>query len=197
MHHEENCHHRRGKLGHGAGHRADALDARRTASRSGRTAPTSWKSCARGASTKSICPDLSCPPRLKSRAASKKPSPERTIVLGVMPSAHARELYRAMRPHVEPQMPFSSAPPRDSSLHTHARISEVIAEEIGQIDSASRIAVLSGPSFASKSPRRPHRGGSRLRRMRRSPPKSRKNSPARVSASTPTTTSSAPKSPAP
>jgi glycerol-3-phosphate dehydrogenase (NAD(P)+) len=68
------------------------------------------------------------------------------IVLGVMPSAHAREIYRAMRPLVEPDSIFVSAT-KGLEPDTHARISEVIAEEMG-LDSSSRIAVLSGPSFA-------------------------------------------------
>jgi glycerol-3-phosphate dehydrogenase (NAD(P)+) len=68
------------------------------------------------------------------------------IVLGVMPSAHARELYRAMRPRVEPNSIFVSAT-KGLEPDTHARISEVIAEEMG-LESPSRIAVLSGPSFA-------------------------------------------------
>ena len=68
------------------------------------------------------------------------------IVLGVMPSAHAREIYRVMRPLVEPDSIFVSAT-KGLEPDTHARISEVIAEEMG-LDSPSRIAVLSGPSFA-------------------------------------------------
>jgi glycerol-3-phosphate dehydrogenase (NAD(P)+) len=68
------------------------------------------------------------------------------IVLGVMPSAHAREIYRAMRPLVGPDSIFVSAT-KGLEPDTHSRISEVIAEEIG-LDSPSRIAVLSGPSFA-------------------------------------------------
>jgi glycerol-3-phosphate dehydrogenase (NAD(P)+) len=68
------------------------------------------------------------------------------IVLGVMPSAHAREIYRAIRPHVKPGSIFVSAT-KGLEPATHARISEVIAEEMG-LDSSSRIAVLSGPSFA-------------------------------------------------
>jgi glycerol-3-phosphate dehydrogenase (NAD(P)+) len=65
------------------------------------------------------------------------------IVLGVMPSAHAREVYRAMRPHLEPGTVFVSAT-KGLEPATHARVSEVISKEIPQ----SRIAVLSGPSFA-------------------------------------------------
>ena len=68
------------------------------------------------------------------------------IVLGVMPSAHAREVYRAMRPHLEPGAVFVSAT-KGLEPATHARISEVISAEISR-DSAPRIAVLSGPSFA-------------------------------------------------
>jgi glycerol-3-phosphate dehydrogenase (NAD(P)+) len=68
------------------------------------------------------------------------------IVLGVMPSAHAREVYRAMRPHLEPRAVFVSAT-KGLEPATHARISEVIAGEIAQ-NPPPRIAVLSGPSFA-------------------------------------------------
>jgi glycerol-3-phosphate dehydrogenase (NAD(P)+) len=68
------------------------------------------------------------------------------IVLGVMPSAHAREVYRAMRPHLDPRAVFVSAT-KGLEPATHARISEVIAGEIPQ-SPAPRVAVLSGPSFA-------------------------------------------------
>jgi glycerol-3-phosphate dehydrogenase (NAD(P)+) len=68
------------------------------------------------------------------------------IVLGVMPSAHAREMYRAMRAHLEPHSVFVSAT-KGLEPATHARISEVITAEISQKFSP-RIAVLSGPSFA-------------------------------------------------
>jgi glycerol-3-phosphate dehydrogenase (NAD(P)+) len=71
---------------------------------------------------------------------------EADIVLGVMPSAHARGLYRAMRPHLRLDSVFISAT-KGLELATHARISEVIADEMG-LSSPSRIAVLSGPSFA-------------------------------------------------
>jgi len=70
------------------------------------------------------------------------------IVLGVMPSAHAREIYRAIRPLAESGSIFVSTT-KGLEPDTHARISEVIAEELG-IDPASRVAVLTGPSFASE-----------------------------------------------
>jgi len=68
------------------------------------------------------------------------------IVLGVMPSAHAREIYRAMRPHVQPSAVFVSAT-KGLEPASHARISEAIAQELGRSGS-SGVAVLSGPSFA-------------------------------------------------
>ena len=71
---------------------------------------------------------------------------EADTVLGVMPSAHAREIYRAIGPHVEAGSVFVSAT-KGLEPATHLRISEVIAEETRR--SAPRgIAVLSGPSFA-------------------------------------------------
>jgi glycerol-3-phosphate dehydrogenase (NAD(P)+) len=70
------------------------------------------------------------------------------IVLGVMPSAHAREIYRLMRPHVISDSVFVSAT-KGLEPATHARMSQVIAEEMALHDS-SRVAVLSGPSFAQE-----------------------------------------------
>jgi glycerol-3-phosphate dehydrogenase (NAD(P)+) len=68
------------------------------------------------------------------------------IVLGVMPSAHARDVYRAIRPNLDPRAVFVSAT-KGLEPATHARISEIIACEIAH-NSPLRIAVLSGPSFA-------------------------------------------------
>jgi glycerol-3-phosphate dehydrogenase (NAD(P)+) len=68
------------------------------------------------------------------------------IILGVMPSAHARTIYRGMRDLASPAAVFVSAT-KGLEPDTHARISEVIAQEMG-LPSPSRIAVLTGPSFA-------------------------------------------------
>lgn len=68
------------------------------------------------------------------------------IVLGVMPSAHARGIYRTMRPFAEKNSVFVSAT-KGLEPDTHARISEIIAEEMS-LAPHTRIAVLSGPSFA-------------------------------------------------
>jgi glycerol-3-phosphate dehydrogenase (NAD(P)+) len=71
-----------------------------------------------------------------------------TVILGVMPSAHAREIYRTMRPHVSPETVFVSAT-KGLEPATHARISQVIAEEMS-LQNSSRVAILSGPSFAQE-----------------------------------------------
>ena len=68
------------------------------------------------------------------------------IILGVMPSAYAREVYRSMRPHLKHGAIFVSAT-KGFEPATHARISEVIASEMA-LNSSQCIAVLSGPSFA-------------------------------------------------
>jgi glycerol-3-phosphate dehydrogenase (NAD(P)+) len=68
------------------------------------------------------------------------------IVLGVIPSAHARNMYRAIRPLAAPGTVFVSAT-KGLEPESHACISEVIAQEISG-DTPARLAVLSGPSFA-------------------------------------------------
>jgi glycerol-3-phosphate dehydrogenase (NAD(P)+) len=70
------------------------------------------------------------------------------IVLGVMPSAHAREIYRLMRLHIGPESVFVSAT-KGLEPATHARMSQIIAEEMS-LPNSSRVAVLSGPSFAQE-----------------------------------------------
>jgi glycerol-3-phosphate dehydrogenase (NAD(P)+) len=91
-------------------------------------------------------PGFELPAEVEVTGALEKALAGADIVLGVMPSAHARELYRAMQPHLEPHSVFVSAT-KGLEPATHARMSEVIAAEIGG-DFAPRIAVLSGPSFA-------------------------------------------------
>lgn len=91
-------------------------------------------------------PGFELPADVEVTGGLEKALKEADFVLGVMPSAHARALYRAMRPHIAPNSIFVSAT-KGLEPDTHARISEVIAGEIG-LASASRIAVLSGPSFA-------------------------------------------------
>jgi glycerol-3-phosphate dehydrogenase (NAD(P)+) len=69
-----------------------------------------------------------------------------TIVVGAMPSAHAREVYCAAAGQVGSRAAIVSAT-KGLEPATHARMSEVIAQSVPTA-SAQRIAVLSGPSFA-------------------------------------------------
>jgi glycerol-3-phosphate dehydrogenase (NAD(P)+) len=68
------------------------------------------------------------------------------IVLGVMPSGHARTLYRRMLPHIMPGMIFLSAT-KGLENGTLLRMSQVIAEVLGEAF-APRVGVISGPTFA-------------------------------------------------
>ena len=76
---------------------------------------------------------------------------EAEIVVGAMPTAHARNVYTAALPHLNPQTAIVSAT-KGLEPSTHARMSEVIS----QVTSArfpARLAVLSGPSFAQEAAR--------------------------------------------
>jgi glycerol-3-phosphate dehydrogenase (NAD(P)+) len=72
------------------------------------------------------------------------------IVVGAMPSANARAIYKAAGPHLPSKAILVSAT-KGLEPTTHARMSEVIGQttRLG----ASRIAVLSGPSFALEAAR--------------------------------------------
>jgi glycerol-3-phosphate dehydrogenase (NAD(P)+) len=66
-----------------------------------------------------------------------------SVVMGVMPSRHARGLYTEMLPYFKPSMTFVSAT-KGIENGTLLRMSQVI----GQVTNSSKIAVLSGPTFA-------------------------------------------------
>lgn len=74
------------------------------------------------------------------------------IVLGAMPSAHARSVYSSIRPHLAPS-PGGSGPifvsaTKGIELDSLARMSEVITESLRTDSTVPRVAALSGPSFA-------------------------------------------------
>jgi len=73
------------------------------------------------------------------------------ILLGAMPSAHARSVYSLTLPHLEKGVVFVSAT-KGLEPSSHARMSEVIRQVVSA-KFVSRIAVLSGPSFASEAAR--------------------------------------------
>ena len=68
------------------------------------------------------------------------------IVLTVVPSHVCRDIYKRMLPHLHPGQVFVSAT-KGLEIQRRLRMSEVIAQVLGA-KFASRLAVLSGPSFA-------------------------------------------------
>jgi glycerol-3-phosphate dehydrogenase (NAD(P)+) len=73
------------------------------------------------------------------------------IVVGVVPSAHAREVYLRAVPYVSPETVVVSAT-KGLEPATHLRMSEVIGQAFA-LKFIPRAAVLSGPSFALEAAR--------------------------------------------
>jgi len=79
------------------------------------------------------------------------------IVIGAMPSVHARAIYSQARHCATEQMIFVSAT-KGLEPATHLRMSKVIAQTLAQTGAAPgaappKVAVLSGPSFAAEAAR--------------------------------------------
>ena len=77
------------------------------------------------------------------------------IVIGAIPSAHARAIYAQAIPCVTPEMIFVSAT-KGLEPATHLRMSLVLSQvlaKVGTLEPSQRIAVLSGPSFAAEAAR--------------------------------------------
>jgi len=91
-------------------------------------------------------PELRVPEHVEIGTDLRAALDEAAIVLGVIPSRHARALYTQMLPHLAPSMIFASAT-KGLEGGTLLRMSDVLAEVVGP-RFAPRIAVLSGPTFA-------------------------------------------------
>ena len=77
------------------------------------------------------------------------------IVIGAMPSVHARAVYTQALPSTTPEMIYVSAT-KGLEPETHLRMSLVLAQVLaksGTPDASQHIAVLSGPSFAAEAAR--------------------------------------------
>jgi glycerol-3-phosphate dehydrogenase (NAD(P)+) len=77
------------------------------------------------------------------------------IVVGAIPSVHARVVYSQALPFITPEMVFVSAT-KGLEPETHLRMSSLLAEVLAQgktAEPSQRIAVLSGPSFAAEAAR--------------------------------------------
>jgi glycerol-3-phosphate dehydrogenase (NAD(P)+) len=69
-------------------------------------------------------------------------------VVGAIPAAHARSVYRHVLPHLDRDIPIVSAT-KGLEPATHARVSEVISQVVSP-QFPPRLAILSGPSFAAE-----------------------------------------------
>ena len=77
------------------------------------------------------------------------------IVIGAIPSVHARSVYKQALPSITKKMVFVSAT-KGLEPETHSRISLVLAQVLAKTEASEqshRIAMLSGPSFAAEAAR--------------------------------------------
>jgi glycerol-3-phosphate dehydrogenase (NAD(P)+) len=77
------------------------------------------------------------------------------VVIGAIPSVHTRAVYSQALPYVTPEMIFVSAT-KGLEPATHLRMSLVLEQVLakaGTLEPSQRIAVLSGPSFATEAAR--------------------------------------------
>lgn len=88
-------------------------------------------------------PGFSLPPNIRVTSEIGDALRDAPLILGVMPSHHARAVYAAMTPYVAPGAIVVSAT-KGLENGTLLRMSQVIAAELPEV----KIAVLSGPTFA-------------------------------------------------
>src|SRR5580704_13736810 len=88
-------------------------------------------------------PGLSLPQNVEVLTDLERGVHRASVVMSVMPSHHARGLYTRMRPHISDETTFVSAT-KGIENGTLLRMSQVIEE----VTKSSKIAVLSGPTFA-------------------------------------------------
>ena len=91
-------------------------------------------------------PGIRIPEQIQPTAEMREALAGADIILGAMPSAHARATYTAALPFLDPRMIFVSAT-KGLDHDSFQRVSEVVAD-VTRARFAPRLAVLSGPSFA-------------------------------------------------
>lgn len=95
-------------------------------------------------------PDYAIPPVVEVTNDLSTALHNAEIVLSVMPSHHARALFREIAPHLTPKMLLVSAT-KGIENDTLKRMSEIIEETVAETCRfAPRVAALSGPSFAKE-----------------------------------------------
>jgi glycerol-3-phosphate dehydrogenase (NAD(P)+) len=96
-------------------------------------------------------PGLALPSVVRVRGDMARVLRDAEILIGAMPSAHAREVYVAALPFLDPRTAIVSAT-KGLEPATHLRMTQVLAE-LGLPKPETRVAVLSGPSFAQEAAR--------------------------------------------
>ncbi len=104
-----------------------------------------------GRENKAYLPGPKLPESVRVHSELKSALSAANVILGAMPSAHAREVYSAALPFVAAGASFVSAS-KGLEPRTHLRTSEVIAQ-VASPKFVPRIAVISGPSFAAEAAR--------------------------------------------
>jgi glycerol-3-phosphate dehydrogenase (NAD(P)+) len=92
-------------------------------------------------------PGIRVPDEIRPTAEMSEALSGADIVLGAMPSAHARATYTAALPFLDPRMIFVSAT-KGLDHDSFQRMTEVIADVTRANFAPPRLAALSGPSFA-------------------------------------------------
>jgi glycerol-3-phosphate dehydrogenase (NAD(P)+) len=104
---------------------------------------------------KTYLPGISLPAAIRVTHEIPAAMEQARLIIGAMPSVHARAIYSQALPFITPEMVFVSAT-KGLEPSTHLRMSKVLAQVLMQGSSAAvaqRIAVLSGPSFAAEAAR--------------------------------------------
>lgn len=93
-------------------------------------------------------PGFRLPPNASVTTSYAEALEDAGVVLGVMPSHHARSVYTGLLPYLRPDAVLVSAS-KGLEEGTLLRMSQVMREVVGR-QMANRIAVLSGPTFAKE-----------------------------------------------
>lgn len=96
-------------------------------------------------------PKQTVPPQIRVTNQISEAVHDAAILIGALPTAHAREIYSAAAKHIRAGSVLVTAT-KGLEPHTHKRMTEVIAEAVPS-NLVRRVAVLSGPSFAQEAVR--------------------------------------------
>jgi len=97
----------------------------------------------------SYLPGFPIPPQISAATDLASAVTDADIVISAVPSQHVRAIYHAMAPLLQPEQLLVSAT-KGIEDQTFLRMTQVIAQELGDLDATLRCGALSGPSFAQE-----------------------------------------------